>query len=94
MIERNPGAVALWVCERGDYQFVWHGDGVLAHLDGDPSALVPWAAGEPGAWGRFQTALEEGLPSLEAMLGPNEEGREMLDICVDRASRLLESHQS
>jgi hypothetical protein len=71
MIERNPGAIALWTCR--DWKPFSDGSGSWLIKVGEPSGVAWFAEGRPAKRAEVEESVRTGLPLLEAMCqSPNE----------------------
>lgn len=91
-VERNPGASAVWVTERGGYRyFVPKGSrSALVQLDSEPVQLHAWAHGKPLQWDAMEESMQSGIPYLRDMCNGIPEHLQALDVAVALAHRTID----
>jgi hypothetical protein len=71
-IARNPGVVAVWQSRNWQaYRSEAGGRGLLFDI-GDPTSVSWWCEGRSATGDEVRESIATGLPSLEAMIGPDD----------------------
>jgi hypothetical protein len=75
-LDRNPGAMCIWITKVGRFRPEQVGHGVLISLHGEPVRVEWWARGRLATRAEVELSISGGLPELKrmaAMDGPDAE---------------------